>query len=937
MTEQGEGGSLQRRRSSSATATAPTGGGGGMSYSSPKLQAARERLANPTDLQLDSSTGPRRSSLRHSHLQQHSSSNNNNIHPLDRHRVLTIPVWARNEPPSPFTSPTVAPINTHHNLPSLTDLAPLEPPLLEEEDDQQQQPRRTQQQQQQPPPSSSKANLQRFSTRSSASASSSHKPHRNTTSKRWLFSRKRISVPQHAASSSTASVNLRPPSRHQQQSSSHTTHSRRPDSDSEDEDDPDAEGPERFWSFTLPPRYRNKIKDLNTFRMSSFKAAATGRAAHQAGGQGDDEEDEYEDVEEEQDQESGAAGTATVAEGKTATDRSKSEPTANQSSSTTPNNPRKTPKRNNTDLSISVLSSSSAKTTTNVTATRPVLSPASTSKRSSYVQGGATSAGAGKGKKSSQNEREKKGKKKSKDSTGTDHHHHHRPHLHRSRTSSAASSANNSSAGSSGSNNKSDEGGGGEDHDDEYVRARRASGDGTGGVGLPRGAAAAELDQSPLMSWMRRKDSSRGPGGAGGSRASTSPTSPRSPGPLGGFMFVPPTQQTSGGGKKGSQGSAGAGGGNGAAGAEDFGLPRVAEPERAHYAEPKQKQHELRLRGNGNGNGNGNGRQWTQEEEEEEGGGGGEEQGAIKAMATANGKWDEGITSAMSKGGLGGGGAGMGMGSEFSRHQPRTPGWSTPWRPTTPTSSYPFGGFGSLWGGGGGGGRGSHDDHGGLDLEKLGGLLGRHSGTAGGRLHGGPMDRKGDKQARERSYMARFRQFLLLNPFAPFAFRMINMSFTTATLAVAIRIHETLRSIGDSSLVGSSPILGIIFAPLTLAHVFTQIYMEYFGKPIGLWSVRSKLFYTLIELVFVCFWSAELSLAFDNLTTSPLECCCGASKLFRAEEAAEAINQNPERVGYVCRLQSTLAGLSFVSLLAYLIVLSVSLFRIFERLSRSQH
>ena len=66
--------------------------------------------------------------------------------------------------------------------------------------------------------------------------------------------------------------------------------------------------------------------------------------------------------------------------------------------------------------------------------------------------------------------------------------------------------------------------------------------------------------------------------------------------------------------------------------------------------------------------------------------------------------------------------------------------------------------------------------------------------------------------------------------------------------------------------------LVIIFASLTLVHVMMAIYTEYFGRPVGLWHTSSKLAYTLIEVVFICAWSAALALTFDNFFTSLIPC-----------------------------------------------------------------
>ena len=43
---------------------------------------------------------------------------------------------------------------------------------------------------------------------------------------------------------------------------------------------------------------------------------------------------------------------------------------------------------------------------------------------------------------------------------------------------------------------------------------------------------------------------------------------------------------------------------------------------------------------------------------------------------------------------------------------------------------------------------------------------------------------------------------------------------------------------------GSSTIFALIISPLTMIHVFVNVYLEYFGAPIGVSSVRFKMFHT---------------------------------------------------------------------------------------------
>lgn len=253
-------------------------------------------------------------------------------------------------------------------------------------------------------------------------------------------------------------------------------------------------------------------------------------------------------------------------------------------------------------------------------------------------------------------------------------------------------------------------------------------------------------------------------------------------------------------------------------------------------------------------------------------------------------------------------------GQSISRNFPKTPGWHSPWRPESPGEhsvrfgKYKFNNFGE------------------------GGYFPR---TDTKRSAGGADGRKKSMSLMDLGW---WKDFLLHNTFVPLLFRVINIAFTTCTLAIAIKLWQSLRSEGAEDAVGSSPIVAIIFAPLTLLHVGIQIYLEYFSRPIGIWRVGSKLFYTLVELIFICLWSAELSLSFDNYFTSTLICSSFNSPYVRQADNDPAIGgqqlNNPSRKPYICRLQCALIGLVFTSLLAYVIVLTISLFRIFIRVSK---
>ena len=67
-------------------------------------------------------------------------------------------------------------------------------------------------------------------------------------------------------------------------------------------------------------------------------------------------------------------------------------------------------------------------------------------------------------------------------------------------------------------------------------------------------------------------------------------------------------------------------------------------------------------------------------------------------------------------------------------------------------------------------------------------------------------------------------------------------------------------------------IVAIIYTPLTLLHVLLAVYLEYFGRPIGLWSLSSKLLFTSLDLLSISLWSSLLSLSLSDLLSTPLKC-----------------------------------------------------------------
>jgi len=132
--------------------------------------------------------------------------------------------------------------------------------------------------------------------------------------------------------------------------------------------------------------------------------------------------------------------------------------------------------------------------------------------------------------------------------------------------------------------------------------------------------------------------------------------------------------------------------------------------------------------------------------------------------------------------------------------------------------------------------------------------------------------------------------------------------------------------------VGSSPTLVIIFAPWTLIHVMIAVYLEYFGRPLGLWHTSGKLAHTLVETLYICAWSAALSLCFDNYFTSVVPCTTSGTRWYSELPPAQTIPGLGRSVGErICDSQMALIILVAVGLIMYCMNLIISLYRIFEK------
>ncbi|MCJ1320608.1 hypothetical protein MMC15_005948 [Xylographa vitiligo] len=177
------------------------------------------------------------------------------------------------------------------------------------------------------------------------------------------------------------------------------------------------------------------------------------------------------------------------------------------------------------------------------------------------------------------------------------------------------------------------------------------------------------------------------------------------------------------------------------------------------------------------------------------------------------------------------------------------------------------------------------------------------------------LEKPGGRSAkiRQQAWYKRLQRTGLRNPIVPLVLRMIVWSFSFAALILGILIYQTYQTNHTSSH-SASPIMAIIIDAIALVYIVYITRDEYTGKPLGLRSPKAKMRLIFLDIFFIVFDSANLSLAFEAITdaktTAPF---CPLGQL-------------------VCRQQEALASVLLIALVAWMMTFSISVLRVVERI-----
>ncbi|EAW07534.1 phospholipase D regulator [Aspergillus clavatus NRRL 1] len=174
---------------------------------------------------------------------------------------------------------------------------------------------------------------------------------------------------------------------------------------------------------------------------------------------------------------------------------------------------------------------------------------------------------------------------------------------------------------------------------------------------------------------------------------------------------------------------------------------------------------------------------------------------------------------------------------------------------------------------------------------------------------------------RREIWIKRFHTTLLKSPMVPLLFRLTVWVFSLTALALGGSIQHLSDRYDQPQ--GPSALMAIIVDAVALVYLVYITWDEYTAKPLGLRSPSAKARLILLDIFFIVFDSANLSIAFESLSTVKGACT-----------SAEINQEISEKNDAICNRQIALASVLLIALLAWLTTFVISVLRLVERVAQ---
>jgi hypothetical protein len=112
-----------------------------------------------------------------------------------------------------------------------------------------------------------------------------------------------------------------------------------------------------------------------------------------------------------------------------------------------------------------------------------------------------------------------------------------------------------------------------------------------------------------------------------------------------------------------------------------------------------------------------------------------------------------------------------------------------------------------------------------------------------------------------------------MHPLVPLLLRLIVLSTSTIALGLSASVHHLSDKYYYPQ--NASTTMALVVDVVAIPYILYITWDEYTGKPLGLRSPKAKIRLVLLDLFFIIFESANLSLAFEALTYENGSCRLG--------------------------------------------------------------
>ncbi|CDO95585.1 unnamed protein product [Kluyveromyces dobzhanskii CBS 2104] len=182
------------------------------------------------------------------------------------------------------------------------------------------------------------------------------------------------------------------------------------------------------------------------------------------------------------------------------------------------------------------------------------------------------------------------------------------------------------------------------------------------------------------------------------------------------------------------------------------------------------------------------------------------------------------------------------------------------------------------------------------------------------------------EKRKKQQWLPRLRRLLLQSQYLPLSLRFITGVLCIISLALAIRIyqnsHSGVSTVDTTIAQQPSTIMALCVNSIAIVYLVYIGYDEFSGKPLGIRDPMAKVRLIMLDLLFIIFSSANLSLTFNTLYDSQWVCT-----------SSENSQASPPHVGYICDKQRALAAFLFLVLVTWVLTFSISILRVVKKVS----